>query len=406
MNDLSPSSSRCKKPSSTRANDMNLLTKLFAVIALASPVYGSSMDVTGPDYGLLIVSFLFLMGVSQVGVVFCAICRLVYAQWAKPFYRLAELSTMAFAPFAVIGFILIFMYEQELFYWLNTSADLHLSGITASWLTSDGLLYRNLYALLAFYGLSWLYVSKGVKQDRSDQEEIQQRKVERQLFLMSPWVIAAFVLCNTFIAWDFAMMIVPASHGHQWVSSVFPIHFWFGSVFAGTAALIAFPALLGKGDTSPFNERHIRQLSTLVTAFTLLWLYFYWAQFFVIWFGNMPHEFEPLWRQMYGHYAPYYWTMISGCFFIPLAALIFAVFNRSTVAMCAVAVSICVGAWVNKYLMIIPVFSDDARLSDSLGQLGLSIVLALAFVSVVYVLAKRYSVYSNWEMSLSPNPDR
>ncbi|HIC33504.1 MAG TPA: hypothetical protein EYO78_01785 [Gammaproteobacteria bacterium] len=120
----------------------------------------------------------------------------------------------------------------------------------------------------------------------------------------------------------------------------------------------------------------------------------------------MPHEFEPLWRQMYGHYAPYYWTMISGCFFIPLAALIFAVFNRSTVGMCAVAVSICVGAWVNKYLMIIPVFSDDARLSDSLGQLGLSIVLALAFVSVVYVLAKRYSVYSNWEMSLSPNPDR
>ena len=98
--------------------------------------------------------------------------------------------------------------------------------------------------------------------------------------------------------------------------------------------------------------------------------------------------------------------MISGSIFIPLAALIFAVFNRSTVAMCAVAVSICVGAWVNKYLMIIPVFSDDARLSDSLGQLGLSIVLALAFVSVVYVLAKRYSVYSNWEMSLSPNPDR
>ncbi|GIT39717.1 MAG: hypothetical protein Ct9H300mP8_09130 [Gammaproteobacteria bacterium] len=33
------------------------------------------------------------------------------------------------------------------------------------------------------------------------------------------------------------------------------------------------------------------------------------------------HEFEPLWRQMYGHYAPYYWTMISGCFFIPFGPL-------------------------------------------------------------------------------------
>ena len=270
MNQLIPSSSLGQESPSTTTGNANLLAKLFAVIALTSPVYGASMDVTGPDYGLLIVSFLFLMGVSQVGVVFCAICRLVYAQWAKPFYRLAELSTMAFAPFAIIGFILIFMYEKELFYWLNSSVDLHLSGVTASWLTSDGLLYRNLYALLAFYGLSWFYVSKGIRQDQSNQEEGQQRKVERQLFLLSPWIIGAFVLCNTFIAWDFAMMIIPASHGHQWVSTVFPIHFWFGSVFAGTAALIAFPALLGRGNNSPFNERHIRQLSTLVTSFTLL----------------------------------------------------------------------------------------------------------------------------------------
>ena len=409
MNDRSPSAARYIRRQTRRKNDINLLTKLLALIALASPVYGSSTDTSGPEHGLLIVSFLFLMGVSQVGVVFCAICRLVYAQWAKPFYRLAELSTMGFAPFAIIGFILIFSYEQQLFYWLPEPADLHLSGVTASWLTSDGLLYRNLYALLVFYGLSWVYVSKGIKQDRSntsDDNEGQQRKVERQLFLMSPWVIAAFVLCNTFIAWDFAMMINPASHGHQWVSTVFPIHFWFGSIFAGTAALIAFPALLGGKAESPFNEHHIRQLSKLVTAFTLLWLYFYWAQFFVIWFGNMPHEFEPLWRQMYGHYAPYYWTMLSGCFFIPLVALIFAVFNRSTGAMCVVALSICIGAWVNKYLMVIPVFSEDDRLIDSLGQLGLSALLVLAFVSVVYVLAKRYSVYSNWELSLSPNPDR
>ena len=143
MNQLIPSSSLGQESPSTTTGNANLLAKLIAVIALTSPVYGASMDVTGPDYGLLIVSFLFLMGVSQVGVVFCAICRLVYAQWAKPFYRLAELSTMAFAPFAIIGFILIFMYEKELFYWLNSSVDLHLSGVTASWLTSDGLLYRN-----------------------------------------------------------------------------------------------------------------------------------------------------------------------------------------------------------------------------------------------------------------------
>ncbi len=74
--------------------------------------------------------------------------------------------------------------------------------------------------------------------------------------------------------------------------------------------------------------------------------------------------------------------------------------------MCLVALSICIGAWVNKYLMVIPVFSEDARIMDHLDQLGASLLLLTAFVAVVYGLTKRYSVYSNWELSLGPNPDR
>ena len=48
MNELIPPSSQGKEYPSTTATDVNLLTKLLAVITLASPVYGSSMDVTGP----------------------------------------------------------------------------------------------------------------------------------------------------------------------------------------------------------------------------------------------------------------------------------------------------------------------------------------------------------------------
>ena len=59
------------------------------LLGVANPVYGSSNETTSLDFGLLIVSYLFLMGVSQAGVVFCAICRLLGAQWAKPYYLLA-----------------------------------------------------------------------------------------------------------------------------------------------------------------------------------------------------------------------------------------------------------------------------------------------------------------------------
>jgi len=392
---------------STRRGPSNIIA-LWVLIALtvlgiASPGYGASNETTRPEFSLLIVSFLFLMGVSQAGVVFCAICRLVEADWAKPYYRLAELSTMAFFPFAIVGFLLIYYYAgDELFYWRSASPDEHLS----PWLNSDWLLIRNLFGLLLFYGLSAFYVLKALRPDlakASNMGNVEHRKVERQLYLLSPLVLIAFVVCNTLFAWDFAMMLIP-----HWHSTVFPIHFWFGNLLAGTAALIVFPAVLGRsaGTESHFSPYQIRQLSMLITAFVMLWIYFFWAQFFVIWFGNLPHEADPLWRQMYGHYAPYYWTMLAGCFFVPFVALIFAIVNRSVIAMCIVALSIGVGIWINKYLMVVPVFSPDDRPLDNLLDAGLSIGLLAAFLAVVVFLARRLPVYSYWEINLTHEPER
>jgi len=368
----------------------------LTVAGSVSPVYGATGETIRPEFGLLIVTFLFLMGVSQAGVVFCAICRLTGAQWSKPYYRLAELSTMAFSPFAILGFLLIYYYAREdLFYWLSASPDEHLS----PWLNSNWFLLRQLFGLLLFYGLSTVYVVKAIQPDLSGSNHVDHREVERQLYLLSPLVLIAFVICNTFFAWDFAMMIIP-----HWHSTVFPIHYWFGNLYAGTAALLAIPVILGRFSTtkSRFGARQIRMLSMMITAFMLLWLYFFWAQFFVMWFGNLPHETGPLWRQMYGHYAPYYWAMMAGCFFVPFITLIFAFINRSLPAMCIIGLGINMGVWINKYLMVIPVFSPDDRPLDNLLDTGLSIGLLAAFLAVLVLLARRLPIYSNWEINLKP----
>lgn len=383
-------------PSPRRSAVLWVLVGLFAV-AVASLVYGLRSESTRPDFRLLTVTFLYLMGISQAGVVFCAMTRLMRARWARPYYRLAELSTMAFLPFAFVMFLLIYGYARdELFYWLTGASEGHSS----PWLSGQWLLIRNLFGLLLFYGLSAVYVMKALKPDLPAGEagQVDTRATERQLYLLSPWVLVAFVICNTIVAWDFGMMLIP-----HWHSSVFPIHFWFGSVFAGTAALILFPALLGR---SHFGPDHIRSLGMLLTAFTLMWLYFFWAQFFVVWFGNMPHEFEPLWRQMYGHYAPYYWTMMTGCFFLPFAALIFAVVKRSLLAMCVLALAINAGIWMNRYLIVVPALTPDDRPFDSWLDVILALGLAAGFVATVMLLAGRLPLYSRWEMALQQEPKR
>lgn len=358
----------------------------------------SALDpTTQPDVALLTATFLYLMGVSQAGVVFCAITRLVKAQWSKPYYRLAELSTLAFFPFAIVGFLLIYFYAQDdLFYWLSAEPAAHLS----PWLNIDWLLVRNLFGLLLFYGLSTFYAMQGIRADRAathGASESELRAIEKRIYLLSPIVVLGFVLCNTFFAWDFAMMLIP-----HWHSTVFPIYYWFGSLYAATAALIVFPIVLGRAEPGKthFGPDQIRFLGMLVTTFMLMWLYFFWAQFFVIWYGNLPHEADPLWRQMYGHYGPFYWTMMAGCFFVPLGTLLFAVVKRSLLAMGILAVGINLGIWISKYLMVVPVFSPDNRPFANWLDIGIAVGLLAGFLAVLMLLCRRYPMYAQWEMSL------
>jgi len=278
-------------------------------LSTASPAYAASNELARPEFAMLIVSFLVLMGVTQAGVVFSATTRLAGAKWAKSYYRLADLITMAFAPFAIAGFLLIYFQSKgELFYWLSPAPEEHLS----AYLNSGWLLFRNLFSLLVFYGLSAVYFWKSLRPDLSGSDNIDHQEVRDQLYWMSPLIIIAYIVCSTFIAWDFGMMLIP-----HWHSTVFPIHYWFGNAYAATAALIVLPVLLGRFSSSEFrfSPQQIRYFSMLVSGFMLLWLYFMWAQFFVMWFDNLPRETDALFRQMYGHYSPLYWTMVAGCFF-------------------------------------------------------------------------------------------
>jgi hypothetical protein len=370
-----------------------LLIAVFA-LGLGALVVGLNSADTQPDLRLFTVSYLVLLGVSQAGVVFCAIMRIIGARWSRPYYRLAELTTLAFLPFAVLGFLLIFFFAQdELFYWLEPAEGEHLS----AWLNINWLLIRNLFGLLLFYGLSVIYVRKSLGPDLATASgaSSSHTRLTQQLYTLSPWVILAYVICSTFFAWDFAMMLIP-----HWHSTVFPIFFWFGNGAAGIAALIAFPAVLGcsKDGSTVFGPDQIRCLGMMVTAFTLLWLYLFWAQFFVIWFGNLPQETEPVWRQMYGHYAPYFWTMMAGCFFVPFVSLLFARVKRSLAAMCALALGINLGNWLSKYLMVVPALSADSRPFEHWVDLIIALGLLAGFLATLILLARRLPRFSNWEM--------
>jgi molybdopterin-containing oxidoreductase family membrane subunit len=390
---------------------MLILTVIFAVGAL-SFIY---MLATAPDsvpWSFLAASFVYLLGISQFGIAFTAIMRICRAKWARPFYRVGEIATLAYLPFAFVMFLLIFAFGREqLFFWLNPAPGEHLS----PWLHEDFLLIRNLVAQSVFYILAIVYFLTGLIPDATNESagvsegmrgsfhrwlwsQKQKRNNERlksNMYMIAPVILVVAVIANTFIAWDFAMMLFPHYH-----STVFPMYFILGNMLAGTAAIVILAAFTSRALQLKefFKTFQLKSVGIVITGFALFWIYMFWAQFFVSWFGNLPHETGPLWTRMFGHYAPYFWTMMACVFGIPVGSMVFAYVKRHWWSLLTVCAIIVVGVWLNRYLLIVPASMPDHTPFSSLSEVLLVAGLLSGFLSLYFALIRAVPMISAWEM--------
>ena len=386
-----------------------LMLGVFAGLLLVAAIWLGVTLTTAPDsvpWGFFVASYIYLLGISQFGVAFAAILRVCRTKWARPFYRLGELMTLAYFPFAIGIFLVIFVYgRSELFYWLSPEPGEHLS----SWLNKDFLLLRNLIAQLVFYCLAATYFIIGLLPDITADSAAtgpawrrlmyrllsklgqgqDHRHLQSYMYLLAPLIIITAAIASTLISWDFGMMLVPHYH-----SSVFPMYFIMGSMVAGSAAMLVMGAMMSRvfDFGAYFGAAQVKSLGIMITGLVLFWVYMFWAQFFVSWFGNLPGEFGPLWAQMYGHYAPLYWTMMFCILFIPFGALIFAPVKRTWWAMVLIGTIINVGVWINRYLMVVPALEENAVPFSSLFELSLFLGLVSGFMLVLLWLMTAVSV--------------
>ncbi len=79
-------------------------------------------------------------------------------------------------------------------------------------------------------------------------------------------------------------------------------------------------AHLGVADLVSPKQRH--DLGKLCFGFTVFWTYLMWAQFLVIWYGNMPEETGFVFARLWGHWLPVGEAVLLGMFLIPFFGLL------------------------------------------------------------------------------------
>lgn len=393
-----------------------VLAVIFAVTAAIT-----LMTLTGSPgkgaWGVFMASAVYLLGLSQLGIVWAAIMRICNTKWGRPFYRLGEVMTMASLPFAFVGLVVVYIYgRDDLLGWIAQPEVWHRS----PWLNETVLLWRHLLSQVIFYGVAVWYFYMSLLPDvtpelandgpgwrRALYRWLLARRansdvgaLQEKVYRYAPWVILAYALPNTIIGWDFGMMLWPFYH-----STVFTMYFMQGSLFGGTALLLLLFALLSCliDVRDYFRPReHVKNLGIMLQAFAMLWLYLFWAQFFVTWYGNLPHEYAPLWAQLYGNYAPFFWAQIVCIIAIPTATTIFAEVKRSLPAMLLIAAIMNLGVWINRYLMVLPALSKDHHLFASPVEIALVLAPISGFLLVLLILFNVFPMLSSWELRAIP----
>jgi molybdopterin-containing oxidoreductase family membrane subunit len=307
---------------------------------------------------------------------------------------------------------LIFLFgKEQLLFWLPAEEGEHLS----PWLNAQFLLIRNLAAQLVFYAIAFTYFLMGLMPDVTSEHTNtgsplrrwfyrwvlslkagrDEARLKANMYLWAPVILICCVIANTFVAWDFGMMLVPHYH-----SSVYAMLFIHGSSFGGSAAVLLAGVLLMRvaGGREFFGVDQLRCMGILLTGFALFWIYLFWAQFFVTWFGNLPREYEVIWAKMYGHYAPYFWIMMICLTAIPIGSLIFARTKRMWWSMIALSSIIVVGTWINRYLMVLPALEDEHVPFSAWQELVLVTGLIAGFLFALLLLVRAIPMISNWEI--------
>jgi Ni/Fe-hydrogenase subunit HybB-like protein len=151
------------------------------------------------------------------------------------------------------------------------------------------------------------------------------------------------------VAWDFEMTLKPSWHsaiyGMQNIVSNFGMFLAF--------MVIWIYVLNTRGKLArPVNDYIYNYLAQMLLAFTLLWMYTFFAQYLTIWYGNLSDEVDRVNGMQNGDYSVMWWAMVFMKFVIPFVAFCFPGPRHSPQAIISIAAIIIVGTIFERFVWI------------------------------------------------------
>jgi len=360
---------------------------LFCFVAVG--IIGFAVGLIGNNsyqaWQALLVNTMFFTGIALGGLAFSVIFTITGAIWGRPFKRLAE-ALSAFLPIGAILFCLLFFGADHFFEWMDHDKVIHTK---AGWLNFPFFLIRNvLFIGLVTAGVAY-YLKTVIRPDiglgaklsnfsnsfadqfvknYTSQEKEEKCSIEKARILAVILAICFFLL-STLLAFDWIMSI-----DQEWFSTMFGVQYAIASLIGAAASLLIISGIAKNKfqlDEYITLDRY-HDLSKLTFAFCALWTYMIFAQVLVIWYGNLPEETPYMILRMQSlEWGWMFWFIFVLMFIIPFFGLMSRTACKSVWFSRLIAVDILIGAWLEKYFLIVPSIQENnasAGLTDAVNS--------------------------------------
>lgn len=319
----------------------------FSLIAIgvAAYIYGF---LTGPKqaWANLLLNNYYFLSIAIGASFFMALQYITQSGWSAMFKRVPE-AMAGFIPIAGIFMLLIYFGMHELYHWSH-------HGVAE---TDPVIAHKSPYLnvpfffirIVVYFGL-WVFMTALLRRlSLKEDMEGGLYYFERSEYYSKVYI---FILALTFSLASFDWIMSLDVH---WYSTLFALKMFVTGFFHGAAMVALIVILLHeKGHYKELNDSHLLDFSRYIFMLSIVWGYFFFAQFMLIWFGNIPEETVYYARLLDGGYEVLFYVNVVINWFIPFIVLLSKKADRNRHIVKWVAILLIFGQWIDMYLHIFP----------------------------------------------------
>jgi hypothetical protein len=296
-----------------------------------------------------LVAFVYWMVFAMGCMAILQLHHMTGGRWGLPIRRILEAGTRTI-PVMTVLFLPVVVGMSRLYPWTQPGSlgDDPAGNFRRAYLSPNFFIVRAVVYFAVWNLLAKLQNKWSAEQDRTGDPILK----ERMTSLAAPGTILWA------LSWSWAMIDWVMTLEPTWYSSIYGMVFIVISCLAALSFSVIMLRMLN--DYEPLRDSYdparLNDIGNLMLTFTLLWTYMSFAQFLIIWSGNLKQEIPWYMTRAFGRWAFIAAALLVFHFFVPFFILLQRRVKRRLERLSVLAAWMLAITLVDVYWLVVPSF--------------------------------------------------